>query len=101
MSLFRKMMCAAAIAGLAAMPLPALAVDLTMYYPVAVGGPVTKIIDAKLIEQGWQDLAALLNETLERANGIQDEATNRLAADKGNGIQTKLAILAFETPSES
>ena len=24
---------------------PAAAVDLTMYYPVAVGGPVTKIVD--------------------------------------------------------
>jgi DNA-binding transcriptional ArsR family regulator len=54
-----------------------------------------------LDEQGWKDLAGLLNETLERANVIQDEATNRLAADKDDdGIQTKLALLAFETPAE-
>jgi sn-glycerol 3-phosphate transport system substrate-binding protein len=45
MKLLGKTMMAAAVATLLAMPLPANAVDLTMYYPVAVGGPVTKIID--------------------------------------------------------
>jgi len=34
-----------ALAALFLMPRHAAAVDLTMYYPVAVGGPVTKIID--------------------------------------------------------
>src|SRR4030088_966992 len=38
-------MLAGALAALFLMPRPAAAVDLTMYYPVAVGGPVTKIID--------------------------------------------------------
>ena len=33
------------LAALFLMPRHAAAVDLTMYYPVAVGGPVTKIID--------------------------------------------------------
>ena len=45
MNLFGKIMFAAAAFGLASVPRPATAVDLTMYYPVAVGGPVTKIID--------------------------------------------------------
>ena len=34
-----------AVAAAAAFAAPALAEELTMYYPVAVGGPVTKIID--------------------------------------------------------
>src|SRR3954465_12474800 len=42
---FERMMLAGALAALFLMPRPAAAVDLTMYYPVAVGGPVTKIID--------------------------------------------------------
>ncbi|HEY2714747.1 MAG TPA: winged helix-turn-helix domain-containing protein [Solirubrobacterales bacterium] len=53
-----------------------------------------------LDEQAWRDLNALLGETLERANEIQDEATARLAETKGESISTKLAILHFESPSE-
>lgn len=41
----RTMLMAAAFAVLSMAARPAAAVDLTMYYPVAVGGPVTKIID--------------------------------------------------------
>ena len=41
----RTMLAAAALAALFLVPRPGAAVDLTMYYPVAVGGPVTKIID--------------------------------------------------------
>ena len=36
---------AGAAAVAAAFAAPAYAVDLTFYYPVAVGGPVTKIVD--------------------------------------------------------
>jgi DNA-binding transcriptional ArsR family regulator len=53
-----------------------------------------------LDEQGWSDLNALLAETLERANEIQDEAAARLNKTKGESISTKLAILHFESPSE-
>jgi DNA-binding transcriptional ArsR family regulator len=52
-----------------------------------------------LDEQAWHDLNAVLNETLERANTIQDEAAARLNKSKGDSINTKLAILHFETPS--
>ena len=46
MKLFSRMtVAAAALAAVAVGTRPEAAVDLTMYYPVAVGGPVTKIID--------------------------------------------------------
>ena len=49
-----------------------------------------------------RDLNALLADTLERANEIQDEATNRRAGEKkAESINAKLALLAFETPAES
>ena len=53
-----------------------------------------------LDEQAWRDLNGLLNETLERANEIQDEAATRLNKSKDDSINTKLAILHFETPGE-
>jgi DNA-binding transcriptional ArsR family regulator len=53
-------------------------------------------------EQGWKDLNALLGDTLEKANEIQDEATNRRAGEtKDESINAKLALLAFESPAES
>ncbi len=53
-----------------------------------------------LDEQGWQDLNAALNETLERANAIQEEAADRLAKSKGDSINTKLALMHFESPGD-
>jgi hypothetical protein len=52
-----------------------------------------------LDEQGWSDLTAILADLLEQANTIQSEAAGRLNKDKGDSINTKLAILHFETPS--
>jgi DNA-binding transcriptional ArsR family regulator len=52
-----------------------------------------------LDEQGWSDLTTLLAETLERALEIQDESANRLSDGKGPSLNTKLAILHFETPA--
>lgn len=54
-----------------------------------------------LDEQGFDDLSALLNDVLERANAIQDEAADRLNKDKGDSVSTLMAILHFETPNES
>jgi len=54
-----------------------------------------------LDEQGWNDLSALLKDVLERANTIQGEAAARLNKDKGDSTNTTMAILHFETPSES
>lgn len=54
-----------------------------------------------LDEQGWSEVATLLNETLSRANEIQDEAASRLAEEKSDPITTSLALLHFEkAPAE-
>jgi DNA-binding transcriptional ArsR family regulator len=51
-------------------------------------------------EQGWTDVTALLETTLNRAIEIQEEAATRLAEEKSDSIATKLAILHFESPDE-
>jgi DNA-binding transcriptional ArsR family regulator len=51
-----------------------------------------------LDDQGWADVTKLLAETLERAIEIQGEAASRLSDKKGDSINTKLALLHFETP---
>jgi len=47
-------------------------------------------------EKGWQDIAELLEDTLNKALEIQTESANRLAEEKGEGIDAKLAVLYFE-----
>jgi hypothetical protein len=49
-----------------------------------------------LDEQGWSEIATLLNETLSRANEIAEEAASRLAEEKSDPITTSLAMLHFE-----
>jgi DNA-binding transcriptional ArsR family regulator len=49
-------------------------------------------------EKGWQEIAELLEDTLNKALEIQTESANRLAEDKGEGIGAKLALLYFESP---
>lgn len=50
-------------------------------------------------EQGWKEIASLLEETFNRALEIQTESANRLAKDKKDeGVDAKLAILYFESP---
>ena len=51
-----------------------------------------------LDEKGWTDVTALLAETLDKAISIQEEAATRLSDDKSDPIDTKLAILHFESP---
>jgi DNA-binding transcriptional ArsR family regulator len=51
-----------------------------------------------LDEQGWSDLTAVLADTLNRAIEIQGEAATRLSDKKSDSINTKLALLHFETP---
>jgi DNA-binding transcriptional ArsR family regulator len=52
-----------------------------------------------LDEKGWSELNKLLGETVEKAIKIQDEAAGRLGDGKGKTIETKLAILHFESPN--
>ena len=54
-----------------------------------------------LDDQGFNDLSALLAEVLERANEIQAQAADRLNKEKGDSVSTMMAILHFETPTES
>lgn len=53
-----------------------------------------------LDERGWKELNGVLQDSLDRALEIQDEATNRLAKAKKEGFPTKLAILHFESPAK-
>jgi DNA-binding transcriptional ArsR family regulator len=52
-----------------------------------------------LDEKGWNEVTELLAETLNRAIEIQEEAASRLSNEKSDSINTKLAILHFESPS--
>lgn len=50
-----------------------------------------------LDEQGWEELSALLADLLDRATGIQAEATERLGEEGKQGINAELALMLFET----
>jgi DNA-binding transcriptional ArsR family regulator len=54
-----------------------------------------------LDEKGWTEITALLEETLNRATEIQEESATRLSDEKADSINTKLAILHFESPTEN
>jgi len=90
MKLFGKTMMAAAVAALLAMPLPALAVDLTMYYPVAVGGPVTKIID-DMVDRFHKENPDI-KVTAVYAGNYTDTMTKAMTAMKG-GQPPQLSVL--------
>lgn len=49
-----------------------------------------------LDEQGWNDITALLAETLERVLEIHVESSSRLAKSREKGIPTRVEILHFE-----
>jgi DNA-binding transcriptional ArsR family regulator len=54
----------------------------------------------QLDKQGWKELNKILAETVDRAAAIQKEARKRMGKDKGEAIQTKLAIMHFEVPGK-
>jgi DNA-binding transcriptional ArsR family regulator len=49
-------------------------------------------------EQGWNEITAMLAETLNRAIEIQEQAANRLAEGDAESLSTMLGILHFELP---
>lgn len=49
-------------------------------------------------EQGWQEVTALLKETLDRTLEIQAKAARRLAGNGDKGISTKVQIMHFKSP---
>lgn len=54
-----------------------------------------------LDEKGWTELTDLLADTLNRALAIQEESATRLGDKKSDAIDTKLAILHFESPADA
>lgn len=54
-----------------------------------------------LDEKGWTELTELLADTLNRALAIQGESATRLGGKKSDAIDTKLAILHFESPADA
>ena len=88
---FRPMLLgAAALAALLLGPRPAAAVDLTMYYPVAVGGPVTKIIDDMVSR--FEKENADIKVTAVYAGNYTDTMTKAMTAMKG-GQPPQLSVL--------
>ena len=90
MKLFGKVLVAAAVAALATLPRTASAVDLTMYYPVAVGGPVTKIID-DMVERFHKDNPDI-KVTAVYAGNYTDTMTKAMTALKG-GQPPQISVL--------
>lgn len=90
MKLLGKTMMAAAVAALLAMPRPAAAVDLTMYYPVAVGGPVTKIID-DMVDRFHKENPDIKVSAVYAGN-YTDTMTKAMTAMKG-GQPPQLSVL--------
>jgi DNA-binding transcriptional ArsR family regulator len=50
-------------------------------------------------EQGWKDLAFILEDALDRVLAVQTESSLRLAKSQGEEIHTKVDILHFESPA--
>ena len=81
---------AAALAALGTGLPSASAVDLTMYYPVAVGGPVTKIIDDMV--QRFEKENADIKVTAVYAGNYTDTMTKAMTAMKG-GQPPQVSVL--------
>jgi len=86
----RTVVAAAALAALSLSAHPAAAVDLTMYYPVAVGGPVTKIIDDMVAR--FEKENADIKVTAVYAGNYTDTMTKAMTAMKG-GQPPQLSVL--------
>jgi sn-glycerol 3-phosphate transport system substrate-binding protein len=78
------------LSALALTPRPAAAVDLTMYYPVAVGGPVTKVIDDMVAR--FEKENADIKVTAVYAGNYTDTMTKAMTAMKG-GQPPQLSVL--------
>jgi sn-glycerol 3-phosphate transport system substrate-binding protein len=84
----------AATAAAAAFSLPALAQQLSFYYPVAVGGPVTKIIDGLAADFEKQNPGIKIKPIY--AGSYQDTITKALTAAKGGDAPHMAVILSTD-----
>lgn len=55
-------------------------------------------VPMELDKQGWNEVTALLQSTLERLQEIQAGAAKRLAAGEQSAISTKVELLHFKSP---
>ncbi len=90
MKFFGRTTLAVALAALSLSWRPAGAVDLTMYYPVAVGGPVTKIIDDMVA--GFHKENPDIKVSAVYAGNYTDTMTKAMTAMKG-GQPPQLSVL--------
>src|SRR5262245_55043870 len=88
--LFRSLFFAVLASALSLFTAPASAVDLTMYYPVAVGGPIPKIID-DLVARFHKDNPDI-NVQAVYAGNYTDTMTKAMTAAKG-GQPPQLSVL--------
>jgi sn-glycerol 3-phosphate transport system substrate-binding protein len=86
----RTMLSAVALGAVLVGARPAAAVDLTMYYPVTVGGPVTKVIDDMVAR--FEKENADIKITAVYAGNYTDTMTKAMTAMKG-GQPPQLSVL--------
>jgi DNA-binding transcriptional ArsR family regulator len=53
-----------------------------------------------LDDKGWSDVTELLEDALNKAIEIQEEAATRLSDEKSDSVSTVMAILHFEAPPD-
>jgi sn-glycerol 3-phosphate transport system substrate-binding protein len=90
MKYFGQVVFAATLVGGFVVSRPAAAVDLTMYYPVAVGGPVTKVVDDMVVR--FEKDNADIKVTAVYAGNYTDTMTKAMTAMKG-GQPPQLSVL--------
>jgi sn-glycerol 3-phosphate transport system substrate-binding protein len=96
MSFMTRMTGIAAAIGLGAAigAAPAGAVDLTFYYPVAVGGPITKVVDGMAAEFEKENPGIKVKPIY--AGSYQDTLTKALTAAKGGDAPHVAVILSTD-----
>ena len=85
---------AVAVTAAAALSTPALAQQLSFYYPVAVGGPVTKIIDGLAADFEKENPGIKVKPIY--SGSYQDTITKALTAAKGGDAPTMAVILSTD-----
>jgi len=96
MTLLRSALAGAAVvAGLSAATLAQAATELTFFYPVAVGGPITKVIDG--YAETFNEANPDVHVTPVYTGSYQDTITKTLTALRGGTPPDVAVILAADT----
>jgi sn-glycerol 3-phosphate transport system substrate-binding protein len=85
---------ALAAAALSSLALAQAPVDISFYYPVAVGGPITRIIDGLAAEFETENPGIRVRPIY--SGGYPESLTKALTAVKGNDAPTTSVLLAAE-----